>query len=1335
MVESERLKPSRRHPTPPESAGATNVTNCDVAQGPPGGRHATFEPKTASVQSMNPILRWSRHLLALFAFLPAAQAEAQAGLPTQTWATGTHLSSWNAGGRLTTFHRGRLYLGGLEGQGTWIYDISNPLAPQQLQHDANAVNGHAWQKVGDLFYRQYWNPEGGYNATPPAGVSQFVSLADPLNRVRWSQPIHNFPVQTVVWGGGFMDTYPYWFYSDVVDARIGWWPIVSTTDVDAMSGVSARNKFRIGNLLFYAPGDEQQGVAVFDISNPAVPVLLDTISTGVRQYTTAWQVYKHYLVLMIGENSNGPAANANTLIIDFSDPRDLRIDQTLTYAQLPGRYVHFKDRYAFAGRGEYGVKFDMETRTLVREFRHPSPSVWFGDFQWIPLGHLLLVSTSETNMSQSHLFSHQDGLDTTPPSVAYHLPRPNAVNQSLTTSVGLVIHERLDATTVNDQTIQLRPLGGAALSGVVIHTSYDVVHFHPAQPLQPNTTYELTLVGGGVKDVAGNAVAPFSFRFATGATLAGGGPPQITSLTHAPVSPVQSGQSVDFTLAASVAGGTLDYRWDFGDGTAQTAWTTGQSTLAHTFTTAGVYTVQAQVRSETDEVASATATLVVRRAGGGEARRSTGLLRHPTRAEVWLVNPDHGTVAVLDSATRARLGEVVTGTHPVSLAAATNGHLWVANRDADTLQRIDPATRSVVQTVALDYGDRPVALLTAPDGATGYVSLAGPGQVRRFDAATGALGPVLEVGPSPGSLALAADGSALYVARLITADTAGQVRRIALPAFAAFSTIELPQDITTADSGTAARGLPNYVGSLALAGDGAALWYGAKKDNVARGRFREGTELSFETTMRALIGRVDTVAGSETLAQRRDLDNLGRVSALLLAPGDAVLFAAFEHNGRVLALDPSDRSVLAEASVGVAPQDLALDATTGQLYVRDFLSRTVTALDASALLAQGTGSLALLGSTASSASEPLAANVLTGKRVFTNAADTRMGQDGYFSCGMCHLDGRSDGRTWDFTQLGEGLRNTSSLRGVAGLGHGLVHWSGNFDEIQDFEIPIRSLFGGLGFLDDGEFTLRAAALGLPKAGRSADLDALAAYVASLDSFDRSPHRAADGALTADGVAGRAIFLQLGCQRCHAGTALTDSLQQRRHDIGTLAAGSGTRLGAALIGLDTPTLRGVFDTAPYLHDGRAATLETVFTTHNASGAHGDTAALTAQAFAQLMAFLRQIDGNESAMPAAPQLALTAPAPSSVWATGEQVALSVTTDLPQITRVDYRVGGVVVASALSAPWAATWPAAGLTPRTPVHAEVHHDGGRFRTLSAAVEIGPLGAGGELFTDGFED
>jgi hypothetical protein len=65
------------------------------------------------------------------------------------------------------------------------------------------------------------------------------------------------------------------------------------------------------------------------------------------------------------------------------------------------------------------------------------------------------------------------------------------------------------------------------------------------------------------------------------------------------------------------------------------------------------------------------------------------------------------------------------------------------------------------------------------------------------------------------------------------------------------------------------------------------------------------------------------------------------------------------------------------------------------------------------------------------------------------------------SCASCHNDGDSDGRTWDLTGFGEGLRNTVALKGRAGVGHGLLHWSGNFDEVQDFEGQIRSMAQGL----------------------------------------------------------------------------------------------------------------------------------------------------------------------------------------------------------------------------------------------------------------------------------
>jgi cytochrome c peroxidase len=58
--------------------------------------------------------------------------------------------------------------------------------------------------------------------------------------------------------------------------------------------------------------------------------------------------------------------------------------------------------------------------------------------------------------------------------------------------------------------------------------------------------------------------------------------------------------------------------------------------------------------------------------------------------------------------------------------------------------------------------------------------------------------------------------------------------------------------------------------------------------------------------------------------------------------------------------------------------------------------------------------------------------------------------------------------------------------------------------------------------------------------------------------------------------------------CHDGPTFTN---HRLHDVTTRDTPVDSRR------FDTPTLRGVFATASYPHDGRAATLRDVLTTHN------------------------------------------------------------------------------------------------------------------------------------------
>ena len=361
-------------------------------------------------------------------------------------------------------------------------------------------------------------------------------------------------------------------------------------------------------------------------------------------------------------------------------------------------------------------------------------------------------------------------------------------------------------------------------------------------------------------------------------------------------------------------------------------------------------------------------------------------------------------------------------------------------------------------------------------------------------------------------------------------------------------------------------------------------------------------------------------------------DDLGfAIAATFSAHGDFA-FVALTTNRMVRRVDLLNGTQAGSfIDTGYAPDGVLLTADDRFLLVNAPLSRELAVYDLDRFPADPTPIQRLSMVT----SEPLDPVVLRGKQLFNDAADTRLASSGYISCATCHFDGDSDARVWDFTDRGEGLRNTISLLGHAGTGDGPIHWSGNFDEVQDFEHDIRNAFGGTGLMSDANFHsgTRDQTLGDKKAGSSADLDALAAYVSSLSTEPSSPFRGSNGELKASAIHGKALFesAELGCTTCHAGARLTDSkfvtpTEPLLHDVGTLSASSGKRLGKALTGIDTPTLHGVWSSAPYLHDGSAPTLRDVVRTKNPLDRHGKTSQLSDTDIDDLVLYLLSLDGK-------------------------------------------------------------------------------------------------------------
>ncbi len=219
-----------------------------------------------------------------------------------------------------------------------------------------------------------------------------------------------------------------------------------------------------------------------------------------------------------------------------------------------------------------------------------------------------------------------------------------------------------------------------------------------------------------------------------------------------------------------------------------------------------------------------------------------------------------------------------------------------------------------------------------------------------------------------------------------------------------------------------------------------------------------------------------------------------------------------------------------------------------------------------------------------------------------------MSTNDWLSCATCHLDGGADGRAW--AGFPDGPRNTPALFGA---GDTLpLHWNGNLDELQDTEHTIRDIQGGAGLMAGQP----APALGAPNAGRSAALDALATYLSTLAPA-ASPYAPADAGEAAAIQRGQYAFQRWGCAVCHAAPLYTD----RRLHISRIGDPALERnQPGPLPRFDTPSLRGVWATAPYFHDGSAATLRDVLFSQVF---HNVGPAIDAGEINDLLAFMRSL----------------------------------------------------------------------------------------------------------------
>jgi cytochrome c peroxidase len=168
----------------------------------------------------------------------------------------------------------------------------------------------------------------------------------------------------------------------------------------------------------------------------------------------------------------------------------------------------------------------------------------------------------------------------------------------------------------------------------------------------------------------------------------------------------------------------------------------------------------------------------------------------------------------------------------------------------------------------------------------------------------------------------------------------------------------------------------------------------------------------------------------------------------------------------------------------------------------------------------------------------------------------------WFSCHTCHADGHTNHANFDTLNDGRygNVKKTLSLRGVTHTGPWT--WHGRQQSLDDSVIS----------------SLKTTMQGRPPSDE--EVKALVAFLGTLD-VPPNPFRQRDGSLSESARRGAALFQDRGCGRCHAGPHLTST---GAFDVGT-AEGYD-----AYAGYNPPSLLNVYGRAPYLHDGRARSLD-------------------------------------------------------------------------------------------------------------------------------------------------
>ncbi len=578
------------------------------------------------------------------------------------------------------------------------------------------------------------------------------------------------------------------------------------------------------------------------------------------------------------------------------------------------------------------------------------------------------------------------------------------------------------------------------------------------------------------------------------------------------------------------------------------------------------------------------------------------MLYSPDGARLYVLCQGDGQVRVLDAKSYAPIKDIKVGRVPRGFSLSPRGdRLFVANSWDDTISVIDTKTLEVAATWAA--GAEPSSAQEDRSGKRVFVANRISNDVAVLDAQTGTEEKRLAAGRGASYITQSPDGMKLYVthvypnatphrtapqSEITVIDTARAVvtDRIMLPYAAHSFHIAFSRD---GRLGVATGMHPKNLVPLAHLEHGGAF---ADTLTLFGADVGKPVEVPLDELERYAVRPFGIAI---TADKSRIFVTCGGSEAVIVIDTQRLLRYVRTHAGPYAQdLSASGNYVVGRIPVGHDPRGVALTPDGTKLLVTNRLDDTISVIDTKTDRVTSTISLA----------GPKKISVLrSGEQTFYTARYSFQGQIG---CANCHIDSTFDGLQWDLEPDGfgrdivdnrpiEDVKDTEpykwnggnpNLPTECGPRTEKYFWrSENYDDLTltDLVVYIRSL------------PARPNRMRLPGRELTAPQErGRVLFTREVDKF------------------GNSIAETNRCVYCHSGVKGTD---QKSFDVGTKKttdnAGS----------LDTPQLTNIAITAPYLHDGSAATLEQIWTVFNPEDKHGRTNDLTKDELNDLIEYLR------------------------------------------------------------------------------------------------------------------